>query len=434
MVLGVGALLLLGSASALATRAPERGTAGGPLTSISVIKTITVGSKPTQVLYDPSNHDIYVANSGASTVSVISSSTNAVTKTVTVGQNPEALLYDPTNQEVYVLNSGPLTVTAITGSNTVSATVGVHGNFDAVPVYDPANGDIYVLTEAFVLPSHFYYNLTRIAHATNLATVITVGSGPNFAVYDNASTEVLVSDEASGRITAVNSSTNSVSTITLKVGKYPYPMIYDPANKEVYVLDLGSGAGTGNITAISRTNTILATVKVGVFPAIGSVDPANGDLLVLNLGAVNAITHQFPATKISVISTANRLLKTLTVGHEALSTSYSPATKDLYVPCYGSNLTYVISASTFAIVGKLTTKQYPEVALYDPARSVMLVAGNSNATGTPVQTIVTVISSTNSIAAHLTLGKGFPGGGAYAAASSEVYVSNRGGGTVSVIQ
>jgi YVTN family beta-propeller protein len=48
----------------------------------SVIKTITVGTGPYGDLFDPANGNIYVANVGSNSVSVIDGSTNTVIATV----------------------------------------------------------------------------------------------------------------------------------------------------------------------------------------------------------------------------------------------------------------------------------------------------------------------------------------------------------------
>ena len=55
---------------------------------------ITVGTSPSGIAYDPAKGEIYVANSGYNTVSVISDSSNSVIKTVTVGNGPTGVVYD----------------------------------------------------------------------------------------------------------------------------------------------------------------------------------------------------------------------------------------------------------------------------------------------------------------------------------------------------
>jgi len=47
-----------------------------------------VGAGPDAIALDPTNHDIYVANGGSGTVSVISDTNNNVVTTIAVGQDP----------------------------------------------------------------------------------------------------------------------------------------------------------------------------------------------------------------------------------------------------------------------------------------------------------------------------------------------------------
>ena len=68
-------------------------------------------------------------NSGADSVSVIDSATNAVIATVTVGDSPFGLAVDPTGARVIVANSSSDNVSVIdTGSNQVVASVALGHN------------------------------------------------------------------------------------------------------------------------------------------------------------------------------------------------------------------------------------------------------------------------------------------------------------------
>ena len=66
----------------------------GGVHAASVSSTIKVGASPTGVAYDSAKGEIFVANSGSNTVSIISDQTNAVIKTVTVGTSPTGVAYD----------------------------------------------------------------------------------------------------------------------------------------------------------------------------------------------------------------------------------------------------------------------------------------------------------------------------------------------------
>jgi YVTN family beta-propeller protein len=78
----------------------------------SVIKTIPV-ERPAGVAFNPSNNDMYVANHGGFTVSVIDSSTNEVVDTIPVGAFPLGIAFNPRNNDMYVANRDSNTVSVI---------------------------------------------------------------------------------------------------------------------------------------------------------------------------------------------------------------------------------------------------------------------------------------------------------------------------------
>jgi YVTN family beta-propeller protein len=70
----------------------------------SVVATVNVGSAPWGVAYDSAKGEVFVANEGNSTVSVIDDSTNAVVASVNVGSDPFGVAYDFGKGEVFVAN------------------------------------------------------------------------------------------------------------------------------------------------------------------------------------------------------------------------------------------------------------------------------------------------------------------------------------------
>jgi YVTN family beta-propeller protein len=76
------------------------------------------------VAVDPSTGNVYVANNGNSTASVINGSTNTVTATVTVGSAPYGVAVDPTTNTVYVANSSSNTVSVFDGQVAAPGTPG----------------------------------------------------------------------------------------------------------------------------------------------------------------------------------------------------------------------------------------------------------------------------------------------------------------------
>ena len=74
--------------------------------TLTVSKSIAVGSSPVTALITPNGAEVYVSNSGSNTVSVISTVSDAVTATVPVGSGPDALAVSPDGSKVFVGQNG----------------------------------------------------------------------------------------------------------------------------------------------------------------------------------------------------------------------------------------------------------------------------------------------------------------------------------------
>jgi YVTN family beta-propeller protein len=76
--------------------------------------TISVGSQPLGIAFDFANGDLYVANDGTKSVSVISGQTNTVFYSpIPVGANPYGIAFDSVNGNLYVTSVNDNTVSVI---------------------------------------------------------------------------------------------------------------------------------------------------------------------------------------------------------------------------------------------------------------------------------------------------------------------------------
>jgi YVTN family beta-propeller protein len=82
-------------------------------TTYAVVKNVSVGSEPEGVAYDSGRGEIFVANYGSNTASVISDTTYAVVATVSIGSEPYGVAYDSGKGEIFVTNYGSNTVSVI---------------------------------------------------------------------------------------------------------------------------------------------------------------------------------------------------------------------------------------------------------------------------------------------------------------------------------
>jgi YVTN family beta-propeller protein len=87
----------------------------------STVNTISLPNGSTPVFaHTTESANVYIANSGNATVSVISASRNVVRRTIPVGNNPVALAETPDGKKLYVVNQGDGTVTVV---NTVDDSI-----------------------------------------------------------------------------------------------------------------------------------------------------------------------------------------------------------------------------------------------------------------------------------------------------------------------
>lgn len=117
----------------------------GPSTAgATEITTIPVGADPQGIDYDESTGQIYVANNGDGTVSVIDANTDIVTETTTVGGKPWTVKVDSVNGFAYVSNFTLDVVHVIdTATNTEVDTINV-GNGPAGMEIDQEAGTLWV--------------------------------------------------------------------------------------------------------------------------------------------------------------------------------------------------------------------------------------------------------------------------------------------------
>jgi len=263
----------------LVAAAAEPASAAGGYT---VTATIGVGSDPDGVAVNSTAGTVYVANSGAGTVSVIDEKTNAVTATIGVGSDPDGVAVNPAAGTVYVTNRQSDTVSVIdAATNAVTATIGVGSSPDGVAA-DPAAGTVYVLDSSS--------NPGRVAVidvATNaIAAFITVAYDAEGVAVDPAAGTVYVPNADSGIVSVIDVATNTV-TGTIGAGM-PSAVAVDPAAGTVYVA--GACQPACVLIADVATNTVIDTVPVGAREM--AVDSSTHTAYVIN----------FDENSVSVIS------------------------------------------------------------------------------------------------------------------------------------
>jgi YVTN family beta-propeller protein len=351
-------------------------------------------SEPFGIAFDPTNNNVYVANFGSNTVSVIDGRNNKITHAISVGTNPNQVAYDPANQEIYVSDSGSTTVSAISSTdNNIVATIatdpvtpsnGEYGPFWLA--FNPTNDEMYVTNYNFPSSSN---TVVAINSTTNtVAATVTVGQNPIRLAYDPSNGCIYVADYSSGQISVISPSNRVVATIS--VPGNPDFVGYDPGNSEIYVASNNSN----QVTAISSaTNMVVATINIGGNPYGATYDPANGEMFVS--ASINAAVY-------AINSATNTVAAIIPANNPHLpgpyTLTYDPANGYIYVSNTNDNSfspsTVSVISATNSIIANVPTGAKPDQSIYDPANNNMYVV-NQNSDS------VTVIDSGNIIVATI---------------------------------
>ncbi len=100
---------------------------------------------PAELAFDPNNGNLYVANFGDGTVSVISGQTNTVIDSVNVSKSPSGIAFDSSTGNLYVTNQVSNNVSVISGqTNTVVGSPIPVGGASFGIALDSTNGYLYV--------------------------------------------------------------------------------------------------------------------------------------------------------------------------------------------------------------------------------------------------------------------------------------------------
>jgi YVTN family beta-propeller protein len=244
---------------------------GGEVTSTI---TLPPGSHPSFITA-PNLVNVYVANPGNSTVSVVSQGLLALTNTVPVGANPVWIQTSNDNSKLYVLNQGSSTVTVVsTADFSVLATQPV----GASPV------------RATISPSGLLFVANQGSNSISVIDTSTDTVGPPLSV--GSAPSALAFDQTLNRLYVVNSGSNSISAFkadvnppvllkTVAVGTSPVGVVALSDGTRVYVVNSGSN----NVSVIDTGSlSVTKSITVGTNPTQITVGSDGRRILVLNAG------------------------------------------------------------------------------------------------------------------------------------------------------
>ena len=218
----------------------------------------------------------------------------------------------------------------------------------------------------------------------------------------------------------------------------PYGITLNPDNDLMYVSNYGQFNTTGTVSVINgTTNTIVANVPVGKNPQAIVYNPANG--LVY---AANTLSNT-----LSIINgTSNSLVGSIIVdafpGKNPTGITINPINNIIYVTNMGSNTVSVINGTTNVVVKNITLATVEQevgvgaggTSFFSPA-GIAYNSDNGNlyVTNRGSDSISVINGTTNTLVDEISVNSIAPSSITYNAANNYIYVTNMGSNTVSVI-
>ncbi len=228
------------------------------------------GTAPEAVLAVPAYGVMFVANSGSGSISSINTVSGASTS-ITVGTTPDALCYDPVDQSVYVSNFATDSVSVyslVTSTVVASVPVGIHP--DAI-AYDPARNLVVVANE--VSNNLTVINATYNSVKANLT--LPGGSAPDGLIFDMFNGSLVVAYSGTNAVVDLNISSGWFSP-SIPVVPSPKGLAFAP-NGTLYV----AGLGGWNVSLVDLTTySTLARINVSGVPQALLWDNITGVLYV----------------------------------------------------------------------------------------------------------------------------------------------------------
>ena len=260
----------------------------------------TVGAAPFAVGVNQSNDELYVANTGSGTVSVINGripGPGGVQATINVGNSPRSLAVDQQNGTIYATSYGT-GVTAGTTSVIDAPTNTVVKNI--ATGRGPVSTLLRESTNTLFIGNQASEDVWAINAETGsrIGQPIDVETRPSGLALRGDSLYVALPN--ANTIARVDLATNSVKGYT-RVGNTPLNLAMDQSEATLFV----TNSQSGSVSVIdARTNLLTHTVRTGSFPNGIAIDEAG-----TNRGLVYVANHS--SSSVSVIAKASpRLLTT----------------------------------------------------------------------------------------------------------------------------
>jgi YVTN family beta-propeller protein len=331
--------------------------------AIEVTATVPVGSSPMAAVYDSGKGEVFVANSGSNSISVISDANDSVVATIPLPSgslNPNDLAYDPNKGEILVLNN--------------------------------PGGVLSIF-------SHLSSTISMISDTTDtIVTTITLGFNNVVGIcYDSNKGDIVVTSQNPGGPVSFISDTSDGVVSTVLVGGHPQGIVYDSGMGETFVSTEGDTNSWISVIP-DNSNTVVANVTVQNVPLGLAYDFGKGEIFAASVPTPELNQLINPEVGVYVISDqTDSVVTSVPMPTGTVRLAYDSEQGEIFVTYAGdSNIVSVISDRSNSVVANVTVANTQLQGLcYDSAKSEIFVTNPSNAT-------VTVISDSSVPAANAT--------------------------------
>jgi YVTN family beta-propeller protein len=237
---------------------------------------IQVGHHPYGIAYNVNDDNLYVANQGDNTTSVIDGKTNKVIANIKGFNSPYAVAVNPNTNRIYVTNNDDNTVSVIDGKTNKVIAIITLGNGDMSPwgvAVNPITNMIYA-----ALSDHD--TVSTIDGKTNKVIAnITVGKNPQALAVNPTTNMIYVANNYNDTVSVIDGKTNKVIT-TKDVGGSPDDIVVNARTDMVYVADHDD-----NVVSVidGRTNIVTTVRGTGTGPHAVAVNSNKNIIYVGNV-------------------------------------------------------------------------------------------------------------------------------------------------------
>jgi YVTN family beta-propeller protein len=314
----------------------------------------------------------------------------------------------------------------------------------------PLTGLVALLFIAWLSPRSF---------SQQVIATIKVGKWPVYLAADQKTNRVFVSNQFDDTVSVIDGDTNTVAA-TVAVGRYPNGVAVNPRTNTIYVANLNGGS----LSIIDGTTLKTSTLRLGPSPAKVAVNTSTNRVYVTleneqgSLAVVDGKKRKLIASvplppyplsvavesrtnriyvadflcgcgQVSVIDGAtNKMVDTIALPGASMvaGVALDPKNQFGYATDENSGF-YVIDLESATILGEIGNLSSPNEVAAIPGTSLAVEPDTGS------DRAVFINARSLSVRNRVRVGK-FPTGVAVNAATKRVYVANRLGNTVSVIQ